>query len=124
MEDFAAGGSQIGVMNHELRVKNVLFIDTSSNTEAIVRLIINEKEYKLTKKYDKNRAQIVLPMIKELLAKHDTKLQDITAIEVVIGPGSFTGLRVGVAIANSLGFFLQIPINNNPLGKLVEPKYT
>lgn len=111
-------------MNYELRIKNILFIDTSSNIEATIALEVAGEVVKVSKKYDKNRAQIVLPMIEALLKKHAVQLKDITAIEVAIGPGSFTGLRVGVAIANSLSFFLHVPINNNPPGTLVEPKYT
>lgn len=56
----------------------------------------------------------------------------ITAIEVNTGPGSFTGTRVGVAVANALGFALDIPVNGSPRspreagkkGKIVLPKYT
>jgi tRNA threonylcarbamoyladenosine biosynthesis protein TsaB len=111
-------------MNHALRIKHVLYIDTSSNVEATVSLKLGGKEYRKTKKYNKNRAQIVLPMIQEILNKQGLRLDDIIAIEVHIGPGSFTGLRVGVAIANALGFTLNIPINNLPPGRLVEPSYT
>ena len=32
-------------------------------------------------------------------------------MELNIGPGSYTGLRVGAAVANALGFALQIPVN-------------
>lgn len=101
-----------------------LYIDTSSSTKAEVSLSLDGNVFKEQRQYDKDRAQIVLPMINALLKEHNMKLQDVTGIEVVVGPGSFTGLRVGVAIANSLGFFLGIPINDNPPGTLVEPQYT
>jgi tRNA threonylcarbamoyladenosine biosynthesis protein TsaB len=104
--------------------KKLLFIDTSSNIEAAVVLKAGDREYKIVRKYDRNRSQIVLPMVRELLARAELQLTEVDAIDVMIGPGSFTGLRVGVAIANSLGYFLQIPINHNPSGKLVEPIYT
>ena len=111
-------------MNHELRSQNVLFIDTSSNDEAVVGLKIGGKEHNKTKSYDKNRSQVVLPVIQELLRDHDLTLRDIAAIKVNVGPGSFTGLRVGVAIANTLGMFLHIPVNGHKPGKLVDPEYT
>ncbi len=91
-----------------------LFIDTSSNQKTIIWL--GEKE--TVKDSSVWRSQVVLPMIKELLDMQDLTLQDITEIEVATGPGSFTGLRVGVAIANALGFALQIPVN----GKLISGK--
>lgn len=56
-----------------------------------------------------------LPIIDEL------KLSDVTEIEVVTGPGSFTGLRVGAAVANTLGLLLDIPVNGKK--DLVIPTY-
>ena len=103
---------------------NSLLIDTTSNSEAVVSLRIGKKEYKKSKKYDKNRAQIVLPLIKLLLDEEGLAFKDISSIKVNPGPGSFTGIRVGVSVANVLGFFLDVPINNLPQGQLVEPTYT
>jgi len=48
-------------------------------------------------------------------------MSDVTEIEVNLGPGSFTGLKIGVAIANTLSFALDIPVNGQR--KLVLPKY-
>jgi tRNA threonylcarbamoyladenosine biosynthesis protein TsaB len=39
------------------------------------------------------------------------KFKDLAKIQVKTGPGSFTGLRVGVSTANALGFSLGIPVN-------------
>ena len=103
---------------------SILFIDTSNNKAITVSLEINGKKDTLTKEVGRERSQLVLPLIKELLAKHSFKIEDVEKIQVEIGPGSFTGLRVGVAVANALGMVLQIPINDNPVGKLVEPVYS
>lgn len=96
-----------------------LYIDTSSNQQTIVRL--GEKQ--LIKKSSVWKSQVVLPMIKKLLGRRP--LSDITEIEVNPGPGSYTGLRVGVAIANALGYALRIPVNGKEVDKLeiVEPVY-
>lgn len=102
---------------------NVLLIDTSSNKEICVGIRISGKKYLVRKKIDRQKAQIVLPLIEKLLKKHNLRLSDLSKIEVNTGPGSFTGLRVGIAIANTLSFALNIPINRELPGKFVEPRY-
>ncbi|MBI4080323.1 MAG: tRNA (adenosine(37)-N6)-threonylcarbamoyltransferase complex dimerization subunit type 1 TsaB [Candidatus Levybacteria bacterium] len=102
----------------------VLSIDTSSNKHISVSLLVGEIENMNRQEIGQQKAQVVLSMIDALLKKNKKKLGDLTAIRVNSGPGSFTGLRVGVSIANTLGFALNIPINDKPVGTLVEPVYT
>ena len=104
--------------------KNILFIDTSNNQTVKVGLEIDGKKNEIMLPLDKRKAQAVLPMIDELLKKQDLSLRDISAIEVNPGPGSFIGVRVGVTIANTLGFLLKIPINKKPIGEFIEPVYS
>lgn len=87
-------------------MKGKLFIDTSSNKKTLVSLDdkVIEKDSSLW------HSQVVLPMIKKLVGKNGLKA--INEIEVNTGPGSFTGLRVGVAIAQALSYALKIPVNN------------
>ena len=100
-----------------------LYIDSSDNKQIIVGLKIGNKKYLLKHKVDSRKAQVILPLIDKILQKNSFKLENIDGIEVNTGPGSFTGLRVGISIANTLGFFLKIPINGKKVGELVEPKY-
>lgn len=102
----------------------IIYIDTSSNTEVEVSLNIDGEKDVVRQVLDRKRAQVVLPIIETLLKKHELLPSDLTGIEVHTGPGSFTGLRVGVSIANALGTYLQIPINHLPVGKIVEPVYS
>jgi tRNA threonylcarbamoyladenosine biosynthesis protein TsaB len=102
----------------------ILTIDTSSNETVTVGLVIDGKEKTVKKTLDKNKAQVVLPIVEELLHSHDLNMSDLTGIQVDRGPGSFTGLRVGVSIANTLGIFLNIPINSQAVGTIVEPTYS
>lgn len=91
-----------------------IYIDTSSNQKTIVRV----GEAKIIKHNNVWRSQIVLPMIANMLQKQGSTLSDISEIEVNTGPGSFTGLRVGVTIANALGYALKIPVNGKNVDKL------
>jgi len=104
-------------------MKRILVIDTSDNKLIKVGLHIEGKK-DVEERVPDYRTQVVLPLIEELLKKHKLKLGDITSIEVNRGPGSFTGLRVGISIANTLGSLLQIPVNGKKSGDLVEAFYT
>ena len=97
----------------------ILFIDTSNNKKTVVGL---DKE-RLEKPTGPDKSQQVLGLINQILNKNKKTLKDLTAIEVETGPGSFTGLRVGLAVANALGWALKIPVNRKKVGDLVEPKY-
>lgn len=88
-----------------------LFIDTSDSKEVIIKL--DNEEYKAGSK--EKKAQKLLPFIKETLEKKGKKLEDLKEIKVNTGPGSFTGLRVGVSVANALGWTLGIPVNGQDL---------
>lgn len=99
-----------------------LFIDTSSSEKIIVGL--DGKKFVTPAK--KDASQRILPFITELLEKEGKKLEDIKKIKVNTGPGSFTGLRVGVSVANALGWGLGIPVNGKDLrkGEMVGIKYS
>jgi tRNA threonylcarbamoyladenosine biosynthesis protein TsaB len=101
----------------------ILYIDTSNNKKTVVGLKMDGKDAILEKESANWKSQAVLPMVMEVLCTHSLQLTDIDAIEVVLGPGSFTGLRVGVSIANALATWLNIPVNGQPLGEIVEPIY-
>ena len=94
-----------------------LFIDTSDSQKTVVGL----GEKKLEKETGPDKSQQVLSLIEQILKDNQKTLKDITEIEVNLGPGSFTGLKIGVAVANALGFALDIPVNGKR--QLVLPKY-
>ena len=55
---------------------------------------------------DKNlkHAETVLPMIAELLKHHDIPISDIDLYAVDVGPGSFTGIRIGLSVVDALSY--------------------
>ena len=100
-----------------------LKLKTTDPKTILVELFENDKKIDALSKNQSIGSQVLLPMISQILKKHKKKLVDVTSIEVGTGPGSFTGTRVGVAVANALGFALKIPVNSKK-GKITMPKYT
>ena len=102
----------------------IIYINTSNNKQTLVEL--KEKNKIIDKEISSSKlekSEAVLPLINELLKRNNLKISDIDGIEVFEGPGSFTGLRVGVSIANALGFLLGLPVNGKKVGTCVSPVY-
>ncbi len=59
---------------------------------------------------DRQLAAELYKEIESLLGRHQQTLTDLTGVVVFAGPGSFTGLRIGVTAANSLAYGLNIPV--------------
>lgn len=101
----------------------ILKINTISKDEISVG--VEDKKNKLNQRLiekQKLGSQALLPLIEKILKKTKSDFSKVTAIEVNPGPGSFTGTRVGVTVANVLGFILDIPVNGKK-DNIVVPKY-
>lgn len=59
---------------------------------------------------DRGLAKGIHQHIHALLMSQKVSWEDITAIIVFRGPGSFTGLRIGITVANALGYGLSVPV--------------
>ncbi len=89
----------------------ILYIDTSDSTNTKVVLKKGEEDVVLEEKTGVTKSQNILPLIEKLLQQEHIALGDLTGVEVHTGPGSFTGVRVGVTVANTLAWSLGIPVN-------------
>lgn len=81
-----------------------MFLDTSTDT-VILRL--DDKEYQETFGHD--MAEKLLAFIHDKLQENGQDFKDIEKIEFNSGPGSFTGLRIGASIVNTLIHELSLP---------------
>lgn len=87
----------------------ILLLDTST---PVCRATLIDGEHRLERDWqaDRTLAKHLLKFLVELLDEGGHTLHDLTAIGVMTGPGSFTGLRIGLAVCNTLADGLQIPI--------------
>ncbi|MBB6447622.1 tRNA (adenosine(37)-N6)-threonylcarbamoyltransferase complex dimerization subunit type 1 TsaB [Bacillus benzoevorans] len=88
----------------------VLAIDTSNYSLGVA--VINEEQVigEYITNLKKNHSVRVMPAIEKLLQDCEMKPVDIEKIVVAKGPGSYTGVRIGVTIAKTLAWTLKIPL--------------
>lgn len=87
----------------------VLAIDTTETTASVALT----NDYKLLAEYKLNskntHSETILPMIEDILSKLGYKVSDIDLMACAIGPGSFTGLRIGAATIKGLAMPFNTP---------------
>lgn len=87
-----------------------LFIDTHSNKIIIILYKDEEMIGKKEVATNNNHSITTMPILIELLEEKNMEVKELNEIIVVNGPGSFTGVRLGVTIAKTLAYTLKIPI--------------
>ena len=88
----------------------ILSIETSSKI-CSVGLLSNGKNLGFIEKLDgKKHAELLPEFVEKLLKKNKVQVKSIDAIAVSIGPGSFTGLRVGLSFAKGVAYAIKCPI--------------
>ncbi|CCW32241.1 conserved hypothetical protein [Xenorhabdus nematophila F1] len=87
----------------------ILAIDTA--TEACSVALLNdglvEAQFEIS---PREHTQRILPMVQEVLLKSNVSLQQLNALAFGRGPGSFTGVRIGVGIAQGLALGAELPM--------------
>ena len=98
-----------------------LYIDTSSD---VCQIKLDNQSYQKTFARGRMAAEI-LTFIHEKLQDNGQDWPNITAITFMSGPGSFTGLRIGASIVNTLANQLQIPLfdHHGQKHQIIVPDY-
>ncbi|MDD6879566.1 MAG: tRNA (adenosine(37)-N6)-threonylcarbamoyltransferase complex dimerization subunit type 1 TsaB [bacterium] len=88
----------------------VLYLDTSSSF-LYCALIEDEKTiFQITKRFDKDLSKYTISNIKEKFEEKNISTDSVEKIIVVNGPGSFTGIRIGITICKTFAWAKKIPI--------------
>lgn len=83
----------------------ILFLDTS---DSVCKMWIDDKSYKWES--GRGLAKGLLKYMKDCLAEDGKVFEDLTGLVFMVGPGSYTGLRIGATVMNTLADGLGIAI--------------
>lgn len=113
-----SGCLNLGLILGSGTIFDMLTLGIDTHDAKVVKVALKDESGSFGTLSEENQfgSQVLLKLIQKLLKSKKKNWQDLTAIEVHLGPGSFTGLRVGAAVANGLGYSLGIPVN----GKMIE----
>jgi tRNA threonylcarbamoyl adenosine modification protein YeaZ len=90
---------------------NILAFDTSTEKFSISILKNNKIVLNLSKIINKTYSKFLIPILKKSLEKSKLDVKEINYILISLGPGSFTGVRIGIAAAKGLGMPHKINIS-------------
>lgn len=90
-------------------MKPMLLIDTASPQSTVALQAAGEIS-SLSTDEKRQAAQQILPLLDQVLGASNFSLLDLSAIAVISGPGSFTGMRIGVGVAQGLASASNIPV--------------
>jgi tRNA threonylcarbamoyladenosine biosynthesis protein TsaB len=88
----------------------ILSIDTSSKICSTAILEDDKIIDEINLDNGRTHSENLMPMVSEILSKNDIKLSDIDVISCSTGPGSFTGIRIGISSVKSMAEVNQIPV--------------
>ena len=89
---------------------SLLAIETTTDTCSVAVYIDGHVEAEQTRRQPRVHAEHLVPMIREVLAYTNKGIKELDGIAVSSGPGSYTGLRIGVSTAKGLAFAHQIKL--------------
>jgi len=94
----------------EFRNENILAIDCSGKELNLGLRFGHDKMVKLTIEAGHSHGQLIIEKISDLLRSVEIKVEQLKALVVSTGPGSFTGLRIALAAAKGMATALNIPV--------------
>jgi tRNA threonylcarbamoyladenosine biosynthesis protein TsaB len=89
---------------------NILAVDTTTETLGIAVALDNGKSVWMAHNIGYRHGELLEPLIDRLLTDVNIRPKDLTLIVCAYGPGSFTGLRIGIATCKGLSFGIGCPL--------------
>ena len=85
-------------------------MDTSSQVSSVAVLARGRLAAEITMQARLTHSETLMPHVAQALEMAGTAKEELTGIAVSIGPGSFTGLRIGLAAAKAMSYALRVPL--------------
>ena len=85
-------------------------MDTSTQVSSVAVLARGQLAAEITMQARLTHSETLMPHVAQALAMAGVKKEALTGIAVSIGPGSFTGLRIGLAAAKAMSYALSVPL--------------
>jgi tRNA threonylcarbamoyladenosine biosynthesis protein TsaB len=92
----------------------ILAIDTATLVSSVALATVDNVLAEITLQTKKTHSELLMPHIAKLLDMAQVAKSDLKGVAVSIGPGSFTGLRIGLSTAKTLAYALHIPVVGVP----------
>ncbi|MBC8014333.1 MAG: tRNA (adenosine(37)-N6)-threonylcarbamoyltransferase complex dimerization subunit type 1 TsaB [Sporomusaceae bacterium] len=92
----------------------ILAIETATLVSSVALATADTLLAEITLQTKKTHSELLMPHIAKILDMAEVSKAEITAVAVSIGPGSFTGLRIGLATAKALAYAMKIPLVGVP----------
>ncbi|MGB1333331.1 MAG: tRNA (adenosine(37)-N6)-threonylcarbamoyltransferase complex dimerization subunit type 1 TsaB [Porticoccaceae bacterium] len=100
----------------------ILAVDTSTEACSVALQIGNETIAQYADE-PRSHSRLLMPMVQQVLAEAQIKVNQLDAIGVSIGPGSFTGLRIGFAAVQGMAYGAEIPVTPVSTLELIAATY-
>ncbi|MFK3866048.1 tRNA (adenosine(37)-N6)-threonylcarbamoyltransferase complex dimerization subunit type 1 TsaB [Pseudoalteromonas rhizosphaerae] len=98
-------------MNNAISTSDINLLAFDASTEALSLVLnYNGQLFHHFEVCPQQHSQKILPLVDQLLAKANCRLTDLDVIGFGQGPGSFTGVRISVAIAQGLAYACKLPL--------------
>jgi tRNA threonylcarbamoyladenosine biosynthesis protein TsaB len=88
----------------------ILALDTATLVSSVALATKDTLLAEITLQTKKTHSELLMPHIAKLMDMAEVAKSDIKAVAVSIGPGSFTGLRIGLSTAKTLAYAMNIPL--------------
>jgi tRNA threonylcarbamoyl adenosine modification protein YeaZ len=94
----------------EAQFDNILAIETSTTELKLALSFGPDRQVTITEQVDRSHGKVIIRKLTDLFASAGATVRDLNGLVVSSGPGSFTGLRIGLAITKGIAAALKIPV--------------